>query len=129
MNYSLPIENYLNNEIQNKVSHENPHKIIEDVLIELRNNINTLITCFEYKHSISEAKSNSYSKSLTAIYILQSSLDRENGGEIAENLNDLYDYCRRTIIKSFTNKDVKSLYSVLEISNEILEGWTSIKNI
>ena len=129
MNYSLPARNYLNNEIQNKISHENPHKIIEDVLIELQNSIKTLITCFEYKDSISESKSKSYSKSLTALYILQSSLDRQNGGKIAENLNDLYDYCRRTIIKSFTNKDIKSLYSVLEITNEILEGWTSIKNI
>ena len=27
MNYSLPVGNYLNNEIQNKISHENPHKI------------------------------------------------------------------------------------------------------
>ena len=46
--------------------------------------------------------------------------------QLRQNNNNINNYYW---IKSFTNKDVKSLYSVLEISNEILEGWTSIKNI
>ena len=43
---------------------------------------------------ISSIKSKSFSKSLTAIYILQSSLDFENGGEIANNLYSIYQFCK-----------------------------------
>ena len=56
----------------------------------------------ENNDTISRVKSDSFSKSLTAIYILQSSLDFNQGGEIAENLNKIYEFCRTTIIKSFS---------------------------
>ena len=128
MNYSLSINNYQKDYINNKLNNENPHTIIEEVLVELKKNLNILISCFQNKDSISEAKSKSYSKSLTAIYILQSSLDFDKGGEIARNLNELYDYCRTNIIKSFTNKNIDLLNKVLDIVQEILEGWSSIKN-
>ena len=77
---------------------------------------------------ISEVKSKSFSKSLTAIYILQSSLDMKLGGEIAENLYNLYEYCRTTIIKAFRNKDFLSVQSLVPILSEILDGWKGIKN-
>ena len=128
MNHSLSINNYQKDDINNKLNNENPHTIIEEVLVELKKNLNILISCFQNKDSISEAKSKSYSKSLTAIYILQSSLDFDKGGEIARNLNELYDYCRTNIIKSFTNKNIDLLNKVLDIVQEILEGWSSIKN-
>ena len=128
MNYSLSINNYQKDDISNKLNDENPHTIIEEVLLELKKNLNILISCFQNKDSISEAKSKSYSKSLTAIYILQSSLDFDKGGEIARSLNDLYDFCRTNIIKSFTNKNIDLLNKVLEIVQEILDGWSSIKN-
>ena len=38
------------------------------------------------------------SRSLTIIYALQSSLDFEQGGEIAENLFRLYEYAREQIL-------------------------------
>lgn len=128
MNYSLSINNYQKDDISNKLNNENPHTIIEEVLLELKKNLNILISCFQNKDSISEAKSKSYSKSLTAIYILQSSLDFDKGGEIARSLNDLYDFCRTNIIKSFTNKNIDLLNKVLDIVQEILDGWSSIKN-
>ena len=50
------------------------------------------------------------------------------GGEIAENLYNLYEYCRTTIIKAFRNKDFLSVQSLVPILNEILDGWKGIKN-
>ena len=38
------------------------------------------------------------SRALTIIYALQSSLDFEQGGEIAENLFRLYEYARQQVI-------------------------------
>ena len=93
-----------------------------EILIELKNNISTLAYCLEHDGTVSEVKSKSFSKSLTAIYILQSSLDMKLGGEIAENLYNLYEYCRTTIIKAFRSKDFLSVQSLVPILNEILDG-------
>ncbi len=127
MNYSLPLQNYADNDIQTKSLNENPHTIIYDILIELKNNISLLACCLENKNSVDEAKSKSFSRSLKAIYILQSSLDMDAGGKIAQNLYELYEYCRITIIKSFTKQDHEKIKSLEPIISEILDGWSEIK--
>ena len=127
MNFSFPIQNYLDNDIATKVQNDNPHKIIEEILSDLKKNLTLLAHCLEHEDSVSKAKSDSFSKSLTAIYILQSSLDFKQGGEIAENLNKIYEFCRTTIIKSFSKKDFEAIKKLEPLINEILEGWKDIK--
>ena len=127
MNYSLPAKNYIQNEINSKTLNDNPHKIIFDVLNELKHNLILLSYCLENKNSKDNVKSKSFSKSLKAIYILQSSLNMKAGGEIAENLFNLYDYSRTTIIKSFTKQDHEEIKKLIPIVSEILDGWDSIK--
>ena len=127
MNFSFQMQNYLDNDIASKVENDNPHKIIEEILKDLKNNLSLLAHCLENNDTISRAKSDSFSKSLTAIYILQSSLDFNQGGEIAENLNKIYEFCRTTIIKSFSKKDFEAIKKLEPLINEILEGWKDIK--
>ena len=127
MNYSLPAKNYIENDINSKTFNDNPHKIIFDVLNELKHNLILLSYCLENKNSKDNVKSKSFSKSLKAIYILQSSLNMKAGGEIAENLFKLYDFCRTTIIKSFTRQEHEEIKKLIPIISEILDGWDSIK--
>ena len=127
MNHSLPIQNYLQNDINEKVENNNPHGVIKEILIELKKNLSTLAYCLKDKDHMPEAKSKCFSKSLTAIYILQSSLDFKLGGEIAQNLFELYDFCKTTIIKSFSKNDFEAIFKVIDIISEILDGWKSIK--
>ena len=127
MNFSFQMQNYLDNDIASKVENDNPHKIIEEILKDLKNNLSLLAHCLQNNDTISRAKSDSFSKSLTAIYILQSSLDFKQGGEIAENLNKIYEFCRTTIIKSFSKKDFEAIKKLEPLINEILEGWKDIK--
>ena len=127
MNFSFQMQNYLDNDIASKVENDNPHKIIEEILKDLKNNLSLLAHCLQNNDTISRAKTDSFSKSLTAIYILQSSLDFNEGGEIAENLNKIYEFCRTTIIKSFSKKDFEAIKKLEPLINEILEGWKDIK--
>ncbi len=127
MNFSFQMQNYLDNDIASKVENDNPHKIIEEILKDLKNNLSLLAHCLQNNDTISRVKSDSFSKSLTAIYILQSSLDFNQGGEIAENLNKIYEFCRTTIIKSFSKKDFEAIKKLEPLIDEILEGWTEIK--
>ena len=127
MNYNASMKQYMDNEIASRGSTENPHKIIEEVLIELKKNMETLAYSIDNEPIISSIKSNSFSKSLTAIYILQSSLDFENGGEIANNLYNLYQFCKNGVMKGFTQKNSKLIYDAIPPIEEILDGWKQIR--
>ena len=127
MNYSLPIQNYLQNELNEKVENNNPHGVIQQILIELKKNLSTLAYCLKDKDHMPEAKSKCFSKSLTAIYILQSSLNFDEGEEIAQNLYRIYEFCKEGIMKGFMKRDSKIIYEAIPPIEEILDGWKQIK--
>ena len=127
MNYNASMKQYINDEISAKTSSLNPHKIIEEVLVDLKKNMETLAYSLDHEPVVSSIKSNSFSKSLTAIYILQSSLNFEEGKEIAENLYNIYEFCKNGIMKGFTQRDSKLVYDAIPPIDEILDGWKQIK--
>ena len=127
MNYSASMRQYLNDEIAAKTNSLDPHKIIEEVLKDLRKNMETLAYSLDNEPVISSIKSQSFSKSLTAIYILQSSLNFDEGEEIAENLYRIYEFCKDGIMKGLTKRDSKLVYDAIPPIDEILDGWKQIK--
>jgi len=127
MNFNSSKQNYINDDIAEKKSSLSPHKIIEKVLKDLKKNMETLAYSLDHEPVISSIKSNSFSKSLTAIYILQSSLNFEEGEEIATNLYNIYEFCKDGIMKGFSKKDSKLVYDAIPPIEEILSGWQQIK--
>ena len=127
MNFNASMKQYINDEITSKTSSLNPHKIILEVLKDLKKNMETLAYSIDNEPVVSSIKSNSFSKSLTAIYILQSSLNFEDGKEIAENLYNIYEFCKDGIMKGFTKRDSKLVYDSIPPIDEILDGWKKIK--
>ena len=127
MNYNASMKQYLTDDVAGKTNNLNPHKIVEEVLKDLKKNMETLAYSIDNEPVISTIKSNSFSKSLTAIYILQSSLNFEEGEEIAENLFNIYEFCKSSIMKGFTQKNSKIIYEAIPPVEEILSGWKQIK--
>ena len=127
MNYNASIKQYLTDEITAKTTSLNPHKIIEEVLRDLKKNMETLAYSLDNEPVISSIKSQSFSKSLTAIYILQSSLNFEDGKEIADNLYRIYEFCKDSVLKGFTKQESKLIYDAIPPIDEILDGWKQIK--
>ena len=127
MNFNASMKQYINDDIAAKTTSLSPHKIIEEVLKALKKNMETLAYSIDHEPVISSIKSNSFSKSLTAIYILQSSLNFEEGEEIAENLYNIYEFCKDGIMKGFSKKDSKLVYDAIPPIDEILSGWQQIK--
>ena len=74
-------------------------------------------------------RSNHASKSLTIIYSLQISLDFEKAPKIAQNLFQVYEYCRVQIINILLNKVEHGLKKAIEALEDILDAWKSLKNI
>ena len=68
-----------------------------------------------------------YGKVVQCFMILSDSLDFQKGESLAEQLNELYDYCVRTVKGYLTEKDVTKLEEVLSIVNQLSESWNSIE--
>ena len=64
-------------------------------------------------------KNKHFTKSLTAIYALQTSLNFDSNNKIAINLFQIYEYCRQQLIKGYSKKVVI----------DIIKAANAIKNI
>ncbi len=69
------------------------------------------------------AKGEAISRASKIIVGLQGSLDFDKGGEIARNLNDLYDYCTRRLLKASLRNDISILHEVRDLLSEINSAW------
>jgi flagellar protein FliS len=99
---------------------ETPHGRVQILFDQLEINLEKLIV----KHPKTDFVS--YGKVLQCLTILAESLDHQKGGDLAEQLVELYDYCARTVKQYLVEKDVKKLEEVLSLVGEISEGWKSI---
>jgi flagellar protein FliS len=57
---------------------------------------------------------------------LRSSLDMNAGGEIARNLEDLYDYMERRLTAANVESSVEMLDEVASLLKQIKEAWDAI---
>ncbi len=57
---------------------------------------------------------------------LKSSLDKKAGGELATNLDNLYEYIEHRLLTSNMNNDVAILDEVSKLLHEIKSGWEAI---
>tara|TARA_B110001452_G_C14894409_1_gene312597 strand:- start:61 stop:432 length:372 start_codon:yes stop_codon:yes gene_type:complete len=120
------MKEYKHVDINSKIENSNSHDFIKIVLNELLNNMRTLSIALKEGPKISPTKSKCFSQSLSSIIILQSSLDFENGQPIAGNLNDLYDYCRKEIIKGYKELKTDGIDSAILVITDIFEAWVEI---
>jgi len=71
-------------------------------------------------------KGENISKAIAIISGLQSSLDYDSGGEVAENLSNLYDYMSSRLVIANLRNDESILDEVASLMVEIKMGWDSI---
>ena len=101
-------------------------KLVLDIQDDRKRKEDKFIADTSYEEKNTKNKSKNLSKSLSIIYGLQTSLDFDKALEIANNLFQLYEYCRQEIIKGFSQKIEDGIIKAIDIINQIMEGWEEI---
>ena len=101
-------------------------KIVLDIQDDRSRKVDKFLVDKAREEKITQNKSKNLSKSLSIIYGLQTSLDFDKALEIANNLFQLYEYCRQEIIKGFSQKIEDGIIKAIDIIKQIMEGWEEI---
>ena len=104
-------------------------KIVLDIQDDRSKKIDKFLLDKAQDEKINQTKSKNLSKSLSIIYGLQTSLDFDKALEIANNLFQLYEYCRQEIIKGFSQKIENGIIKAIDIIKQIMEGWEEIPSL
>ena len=104
-------------------------KIVLDIQDDRSKKVDKFTIDKAQEEKITQNKSKNLSKSLSIIYGLQTSLDFDKAMEIANNLFQLYEYCRQEIIKGFSQKIEDGIIKAIDIIKQIMEGWEEIPSL
>lgn len=117
---------------------KNPYEIVKLILNELSRSMLNLSNDIERKKKAIEKKnsenvleiqksiSKHVTRTLTTIYSLQTTLDFEKGGNLANSLFQLYEYCRLQIIKGFTKSLNQGILKAKEALDKIISAWDNM---
>ena len=104
-------------------------KLLLDIQDDRTRKEDKFIADTSYDEKNTKNKSKNLSKSLSILYGLQTSLDFDKALEIANNLFQLYEYCRQEIIKGFSQKIEDGILKAIDIIKQIMEGWEEIPSL
>lgn len=98
-----------------------PHRLIQMLMEGALEKIATAKGCM-VRDDV-EAKGRHISWAISIVGGLQSSLDMDAGGEIAQNLDDLYSYIGRRLMDANLNNNPDVLDEVMSLLLEIKGAW------
>lgn len=103
---------------------ESPYKVVLVTLTELDKSLAVLVNAKVNDRRLPDDHIN---HCFTAIYILQSSLDFEKGGgELANSLFQVYEYCRVQVLNAFRNDETADLSHAQAAIEGIRSAWVTI---
>lgn len=122
--FDIGLEAYQQTSTEAQAATADPHKLIVMLIDGFLDEIDRVvghINGARYQH-----KGKSVAKCLDILAGLDSALDLQQGGQVAENLHDLYDYCAQTLFQASLNNDINKLTSITEVMSNLREGWQLI---
>ena len=70
-----------------------------------------------------EGEANGINRAMEALTELVTSLDFEQGGEIAKNLGSLYSFMMNHLLQGMTGDTIKAISEVQQIAQTLSDGW------
>lgn len=118
------LSQYSKNAVVTGIESANPHRLIQMLMEGALDKIASARGHMQ-RNTVSD-KCQQIGCAIAIIKGLRMSLDQEKGGEIAINLDDLYDYMERRLLEANRVNDVGLLDEVTNLLREIKEAWDAI---
>ena len=106
------------------VANADPHGLVLMLMDACAERLNTACGCVERGEIVRKAKL--LHSCVTLIAELRGSLNLTEGGPLAENLSNLYDYMMRQLLLANVNSDAGPIKEVLSLLNDIRSAWAEI---
>ena len=118
------LKQYQNVDLRATVETASPHKLISMLLDGALGALAKAKGAIE-RDSIEE-RTQHLNKASEIVVGLRGSLDLEQGGEVAANLDALYDYLLRSIMQANSQSDADKVQEVMDLMLEIKQGWSEM---
>ncbi|MCL1073944.1 flagellar export chaperone FliS [Shewanella dokdonensis] len=118
------LQSYRKVSLESEIAVASPHRIVQLMFNGALERLAQSRFAIE-QHNLA-AKGVYINKAIGIITGLKNSLNMEAGGEIAANLDRLYDFAIRRITEANVNNDPVALDDVTAIIREIKEAWDAI---
>ena len=100
-------------------------KVVEKLLTAMHHDIKELNKIEDIEDNLETIQKKAVRISKICI-VLQNSLDLKHGGEVASNLNHLYQHIRFSVARVTDDKDFSYLKSAERVTAELTDGWSKI---
>ena len=119
-----PVKQYHQLDVATSVEAASPHQIIDMLLSGARDRVKQA-QGYMLRNDLA-GKANSINACVEILSGLQASLDHEKGGDIAANLESLYDYMQRRLFRANADNDVEGLVEVGDLLATLRSAWKAI---
>lgn len=106
------------------VADAGPHTLVLTLFDAVLGRLTTARSCIE-KGEVTR-KAGLLHSSVVLLAELRGSLDLQKGGQLAQNLSDLYEYMTRRLVHANANNDAAAITEVLGLLGEIRVAWAAI---
>jgi flagellar secretion chaperone FliS len=124
MNAVSAMKQYQQVSVHSGIMDASPHRLVQMLMEGALEKIAQAKGNMANRHIAKKGKN--ISTAITIIGGLQAALNKDSGGEIAENLNNLYDYMSQRLVVANSRNDESILDEVARLMAEIKMGWDGI---
>ena len=118
------LDAYKNANREAVVESDDPQELIMILLDELLRAMRSYVNLVDKNDSDEVRKNDHFTRSLTMLYGLQSCLNFDEGGEIADNLFRLYEYARVQLLNTSQTGEIDGTQIAISAVSEIREAWS-----
>ncbi|MCX4193856.1 flagellar export chaperone FliS [Methylophaga sp. OBS1] len=118
------MEGYGRTAVESEVNYASPYRIIQMLMEGALSKLATAKGCIA-RNEIAE-KSRQITWGMNIIQGLRTSLDADKGGDIAANLDSLYEYMGRRLLEANVSNDPAIIDEVITLLQEVKAGWDNI---
>ena len=117
---------YKKTEMFGAVEAKDPETVVVLVMEELIKSVKLFHSNISLKTGDLIKRSKNFSRAVSVIYMLQSSLDLDKGGQVAYDLFKLYEFLRLNLIKDLRSGTVSKSLIALSSIIEIKDSWSKL---